>query len=236
MKTLLPVAMAALLSWPALAQTEVGFAGQWEGAISAPGHELKIIVDLAQNEKQVWTGTISIPEQNLKGFPLSDVSIAGAAAKFAMRGIPGNPAFDGKLASGGKSISGDFSQGGQTMPFHLTRAGEAKFEKSTPIQKEIEGTWEGTLDANGTMLRLVLKLANQAGGTATGTLVSVDQGGVEIPIAVVSQAGSSLNLLLPAIAGSYAGEVNKRATEITGRWTQGPNTFPLAFKRPAPAK
>jgi hypothetical protein len=60
-------------------------------------------------------------------------------------------------------------------------------------------------------------------------LTSIDQGGVEIPIAAVVQNGMQLKLLLPAIAGSYEGELKEG--QLTGTWSQGPGTFPLVFKR-----
>ena len=42
-------------------------------------------------------GTIWIPAQNLKGFPLSDITVAGTAVGFTMKGVPGGPAFAGTL-------------------------------------------------------------------------------------------------------------------------------------------
>ena len=110
--------------------------------------------------------------------------------------------------------------------------GDTKIEpppKSTPITKELEGSWEGALDVNGTTLRLVLKLASQADGLATGTLVSVDQGGAEVPIAAVVQNGAHLTLVVPAVAGKYDGDLSEG--QLTGTWTQGPRTWPLVLKR-----
>jgi hypothetical protein len=82
---------------------------------------------------------------------------------------------------------------------------------------------------NGTTLRLVAKLSNQADGTATGTLVSLDQGGAEIPIASVVQDGAHLKLLVPAVVGNYEGDL--KDGQLTGTWTQGPRTWPLVLKR-----
>jgi hypothetical protein len=78
-------------------------------------------------------------------------------------------------------------------------------------------------------LRLIVKLANKPGGPAARTLVSVDQGGVEVPIASIFQKGSRLMLALPTIAGSYDGELKDGV--LTGKWTQGSNASPLVFKK-----
>ena len=165
------------------AQSATGPSGHWEGAIEVPGQALGIELDLASKDG-AWKGTISIPAQSLKGFPLSDLTVAGTAVGFAIKGAPGDPRFAGTLSADGKAIAGDFTQGGGTLRFNVAWKGEAKFEeptKSTEITKDLEGAWEGAVEVQGTTLRLVAKLTNHPGG-ATGTLVSVDQGGVEIPI------------------------------------------------------
>ena len=217
----------------AAAQAATGPAGHWEGAIQVPGQELAIQVDLANKDADRWVGTIAIPAQNLKGFPLSDITVTGNAVAFAMKGVPGDPRFTGTLSADGKSMSGEFSQGGGRIPFTLAWKGEARYEeppKSTEITKELEGSWEGALDVQGTVLRLVLKLTNQA-GSATGTLISVDQGGIEIPLTSISQAGSQLKFTISTINASYVGDF--KDGELAGTWTQGPGSWPLVFKRPA---
>ena len=62
-------------------------------------------------------------------------------------------------------------------------------------------------------------------------LVSVDQGGVEIPISSITQTLSHLAFAISLINASYAGDL--KDGEIVGTWTQGPASLPLVFKRPA---
>jgi hypothetical protein len=207
-------------------------AGHWEGSIQVPGQELKIEVDLLAAADGKWTGTISIPAQNVTALPLSDVTVETSAISFAMKG-PGEPRFKGTISADAQSIAGDFTQGGGTLPFTLARKGEAHVEapvKNAEIGQEFEGTWEGALDVNGTTLRLTLKLSNVE-HSATGTLVSVDQGGVEIPIGSIVQTGTHVKLRVPTIAATYEGDL--KDAQMAGTWTQGPASFPLTFKRPA---
>ena len=228
-----PLLVALMLSIP---QPPAGPSGHWEGAIQVPGQELKIEIDLAPRGEK-WEGAIAIPAQGLKGFPLSAITVQGDSVSFALNGVPGDPRFKGTVSKDAKSLSGEFSQGGATIPFAVTRTGDAKFEplpKSTPITKDLEGSWEGSLDVNGTILRLRVKLSNGPDGVATGTMVSVDQGGVELPIAAVVQTGSHLKLVVQAIAGTYEGDL--KDGQLTGTWMQGLGTLPLVFKRPPQAK
>jgi hypothetical protein len=223
----------ALLGAPSWAAPAAGPAAHWKGAIQVPGQELQIEVDLAEKDGG-WTGTITIPAQNLKAFPLSGVEVQGPAVSFSMKGIPGEPAFKGRLSEDGASLAGDFTQGTGRLPFQLKRTGEAtiaEVPKSTPVAKELEGDWEGSLNAGGTVLRLKLKLQNHPEGGATGSVISVDQGGAEIAITSIVQTAQQLKLQLP-IGASYEGEL--KDGRLVGNWTQGAGPLPLAFARAKP--
>ena len=97
-------------------------AGHWEGHIEIPGQPIAVKVDLVIDESD-WRGTIDIPAQGAKGLPLSEIHVAeegeGMRVKFSIRGVPGNPTFDGTLQGG--VINGTFSQGGVTFGFRLSR-------------------------------------------------------------------------------------------------------------------
>ena len=229
--------VACLLCVPSAPAQPAAGAGHWQGSIAAPGQDLAIEVDLVQNSKGEWVGSINIPPQGLKGFPLSGVAVKGNSVTFAMKGVPGDPKFDGKLSTDGKGISGSFTQGEANLTFSLTRTGDAVIDapaKSTAITREMEGLWEGALDVNGKTLRLKLNLSNQPDGTATGIMISVDQGGGEIPITTITQTSSNLKLEVKTIDGSYEGGLTNGA--LIGHWTQRGATFPLTLKRPQEEK
>ncbi len=218
-------------SYAASAQSTAGAAGHWEGTVQTPGQPLAISVDLSPQPAGSWQGTITIPAQNVTGFALSAISVEGDRVTFSMKGVPGEPLFKGTLSKEPRSISGELSQGGATIPFTLAWKGEPNIEepaKSSAITKDFEGSWEGALTVQGTILRLVAKLANQA-GSGVGTIVSLDQGGVEIPVTTISQEGSHLHLIIGAIRASYDGDL--KDGQIDGTWAQGGQRFPLVFKR-----
>jgi hypothetical protein len=208
--------------------------GHWTGVLNTPTQPLDVDVDLKPGTPPAWVGTITIPAQNLKAFPLSSIAVEGTAVSFVMANIPGTPTFKGTLSADGATLSGDFAQGGGSVPFTMTRKGDAVITppaKSTTITKDLEGTWNGSLAAGGQTLRLTLKLASGA-EAATGSIVSVDQGGIEIPIATITQAGAHLTLALPTIGGSYVGDL--KDGKLIGTWSQGPGSLPLEFVRAAP--
>jgi len=87
--------------------------------------------------------------------------------------------------------------------------------------EDITGDWNGTLQANGVELRLVLHISQDADGNWKATLDSVDQGTNGIPVSSAKLNNSTLSLDVPAVQGTYEGKVNPEASEISGTWTQG---------------
>jgi hypothetical protein len=212
------------------AQAPADPSGHWEGSVQAPGLELQFEVDMAKNSQGVIGGTIGIPQQQLKGLPLLEVKVAGTVVSFhARRDQP----FDGWLAPDGQSMSGDYSIEGFTVPFRMTRTGDARIEApltSPRIAADLEGTWNAIGDVNGRPVRLTLTMTNHPDGTATGRVVNLNDGGLELPIAI-AQKDSSVTLEVRVVASSFSGVLNSDRTELAGTWTQGPATLPLTFRR-----
>jgi hypothetical protein len=230
---------AALVLVPASslrAQTAVDPSGHWEGTIQAPNMPVKVDIDLAKNGKGELAGTFGEPAQGVKGLPLSTVAVDGGSVRFVVKGGPDPATFQGKLSADGASMSGDVAQAGYSIPFTLTRTGDARFApvpKNPPIGKELEGTWNGALDLGEKPMRLILKMSNQPDGTASGTIVSPDGSGVEVPVAI-TQKGSNLTIDVVSVGASFAGAVNAAGTELTGTWTQGTISLPLTLRLAKP--
>jgi hypothetical protein len=225
---------ALFLSSPSsvLAQSAADPAGHWQGAIEAPGRSVAFEVDLGKNAKGEMAGTLSIPGQKLKGLPLAKVAVDGLSVTFYARS---DQPLRGVLSDDGATMSGDFFVGGASVPFALTRVGAAKIEapaKSAAVTRELEGTWNGTLDDQGAHLRLVLTMSNQPDGTAIGRIVNLDEGGLELPV-VITQKASSVTLDSTVVESSFSGTLNEAGTELAGTFTQGPFVAPLTFRRAA---
>lgn len=202
--------------------------GHWEGSIKTPDMEVKIELDLMKD-----AGTINIPGQGLNGLALSNFTGEGSSVSFQIKGAPGERKFSGVLSADAKSISGDFTQEGYTMPFRIAWMGEARPEarvKNAPIGKEMEGTWSGAMGVDGKQKRMILRLSNQPDGAAAGSIFSVEEG-LEVPIAVITQKDSSLRLDLKAVSGVYSGDLSADRTELAGTFTQGSLVVPLTFRK-----
>ncbi|HEV3196286.1 MAG TPA: hypothetical protein VGZ73_00220 [Bryobacteraceae bacterium] len=218
-----------------LAQPASKPGGRWQGKIQIPDHELGITVDLDRNSKGVWIGSMSVTGSTSVDVPLNNLSIEGTAVRFAAN-LPERASFEGHLSADGSSLSGTASNANGEAPFQLTRSGEAKVQVPPPssaLPKELEGAWEGTIAVGGKVRRVGLKLSPAADGTAMATLIAVDHGNFEIPVATVTIQDRQVQLNAPAISGSYRG-TRSGSGDIAGEWTEGPDRLPLTFKHLAP--
>jgi dipeptidyl aminopeptidase/acylaminoacyl peptidase len=96
--------------------------------------------------------------------------------------------------------------------------------------KGFEGSWQGTLEAGGTKLRLVLTVTKSDAGAYAGKVDSLDQGAT-IPIDIITVNGDAVRLEVKSPAIVFEGTLNKERTELTGTFTQGDQKLPLSFKR-----
>ena len=209
--------------------------GHWEGTVDVPGMPIAIEVDLTKNAAGALSGTFGQPAQSVRGLPLTTVTADGRTVTFVLKAGPEHSTFKGTLSEDGKTMEGTLDQAGRTMTFKVSRTGDAKVmaaPKSAPIAKELEGTWDGTIDAGARQMRVILKMANQADGTATGSIASPDGSGLEIPIGMTVK-DKTLTVDVPSIGGSFVGTLNAEGTQLAGTWTQAAGSAPLVFKKAA---
>ena len=130
-------------------------------------------------------------------------------------------------------MSGVFASQFGPAPFKLTRKGDAHFDeppRNPAIGKEFEGTWTGSLEVD-TGFRIVLKMANQADGSSSAVVTSVDEGGLEIP-AASKQEGTKLTLTLPMVGSTFTGDINTAGSELVGIYTTPRGlALPLTLKK-----
>jgi hypothetical protein len=172
---------------------------------------------------------MNIPRERIEGLPLS-LSMEGSVIKFAARA---DQPLAGVLSNDGQTISGDYQVAGFVLPFTLRRTGEPRVAlppASAPIDKALEGTWTGALSSGGASLRVVLTLLNQPDGTATGTMVVVDQGNLRLPV-TFRQEGSGVTIDIKAVGATFSGTLSGEGAELSGTYQQGSITAPLAFQR-----
>ena len=230
----------ALLFLPArspAAQSLADPSGHFEGSIQAPDMEVAIGIDLFKNSHGQMAATFAQPSDGITALPFATVDVNSQTVRLVLRSGSGGGTFQGTLSADGKTLSGDFvtAEGGYVVPFNLTRTGDARIPsapKSAAIGKELEGTWNGTLEVTGKQMRLSVNLTNQSDGTSAGTVISQDGSNVEVPVAIVQKA-AEVTLDVPSVNASIVVTLNPAGTELTGHYVQGGLSLPLTLHRMA---
>jgi hypothetical protein len=210
------------------AQSSIDPSGHWKGTIEVPNNPTTFEIDLARTGKAELTGTFTASDA--LRVPLLKVTLEGQHLSFSGRS---DQPFQAELVGNGTSMSGTATVSGFSLPFSMTRTGDASLEAQPTfpaVTKELAGVWRGTLAAVGRDLRLLMTIRNQEDGTATGRLISVDDGGMTLYI-VVSQQGSSITAESRGIVSAFVGTLNSAGTELMGTWSQRGMSLPLSFTR-----
>lgn len=112
----------------------------------------------------------------------------------------------------------------------LASAAAQSTAPSAPADDRFVGTWQGTLRTSAQALRMGLEVLRAENGSLGGYLVSVDQGAVRLPIALVLR-GDTLTAVVTSASATFTAAL--AGDSLVGRWTQGATTLPLAMGRVA---
>ena len=97
--------------------------------------------------------------------------------------------------------------------------------------KDIEGIWQGTLNAPGLELTIVFKISQQPDGHLTATIDSPDQSSFAIPVDEITFENGNLRLESKCIQGIFDGKIKEDGSTIDGQWEQEGGRLPLIVQR-----
>ncbi|HKV11448.1 MAG TPA: hypothetical protein VJ725_25110 [Thermoanaerobaculia bacterium] len=199
--------------------------GHWEGAIQLPQAELQIAVDLQQDASGTWKGSIDIPAQKAENLPLEPITVNGQTVNFAIKGLPGNPTFEGKLE--GTEIKGTFTQA-PPLPFSLARGADA-------TATDASGAWKGAIQLPQGPLEVTINLA-QTNGQWGGLIDIPAQQAQNLMLDPVAVDGQNVKFTIKGVPGNPTFTGTLAGNEIKGDFTQGaPTPFRLSRGTAQPA-
>lgn len=94
-----------------------------------------------------------------------------------------------------------------------------------------EELWQGTLNAGGASLRLILHVVKSADGSLSGQLDIPDQATNSIPLNSITQMDRTLRFEIKPMGVVYEGTIDQDQSAIVGKWTGGAGALDVTFKR-----
>jgi hypothetical protein len=218
---------------------QTGPDGHWEGSFTVNNREVGVSLDLAKNEKSEWIASMGVPSGNATGMVVMDVAVNGKSVKFVavefqMATFDLTLGPDGRMKGTMSSPQGPMSAQG-SVPVELKRTGEAKVElipASPAVSKELEGDWEGLLQApNGMSFPLVFHFKNQPDKTVAATMDSPGRNAMAMPLDNVKQTGQKVEFGLKIAGISLQGSLNKEGTELALQMIHEADSTPLTLRK-----
>lgn len=148
-----------------------------QGTLAAGGAELRLVFHFTPDAEGGFTATLDSPDQGARGIPVASVALADSSLKVDFPQIMAS--YEGKVNAGVTAITGSLSQGGMAFPLNLSRPPAPSTVKRVPKPGDIDGDWEGALNAGG------------YSGTIDAALATID--------GTWTQAGNSLPFVLKRV-------------------------------------
>ena len=208
-----------------------------------PGAPQRVVLDLAPDAAQRWTGSMILPGRGVKGAPLADLRVDDGGLRFSFAsafGMPSGTAPEATLkpqADG--ALAGEWRQAGHAAPLRLVRTGTAQVDpapRGTAISAALEGTWIGRYELGGVPRDVTLTLANGPQGTAGGELVIVGKRTTRLTVDRVEQGREYISVVSSEAGFRIEGRWATADGRIDGQMSQGPFEAPLTLRRSAGAR
>jgi hypothetical protein len=191
--------------------------------------KLRLALHVKKDDKGGLKAKFDSVDQGAMGIPVSSVSFSDGVLKFAMDDIMAS--YEGKLDAGRNLIRGTWSQSTASGTLDFARAKpRAEAKPRTPKPSDIDGDREGSLEAGGQSLRVVLHITSYEDGL-TVKFDSLDQKIAGAPVTTIQRDGTKLKFEMKQFAGTFEGTIDKELKTINGEWSQGGGSLPLTLKR-----
>jgi hypothetical protein len=214
--------------------------GYWKGTLKVENTTLRVDLKIAERADGTFRVTGDSPDQGGSDIEATAVTYHRPTLKVEFGGIMGS--YEGTVDESDRVIAGNFVSNGHTLPLNLERAKpetaaaldpaiEAQKDYSHTSPNDLPGHWQGTLDVKqaGVKLRLAVNIAKLLDGKFSCTMISLDQGGAEIPASTIQYVPPNVHLEWSGIGGSFHGKLENG--KITGAWRQGGGALPLVLER-----
>jgi hypothetical protein len=112
--------LAGLVVAATFAANAQDIAGDWQGTPLAGGVELRLVLHITKNDDGTFKATLdSVDQPGGNGIPVSSISLKDSKLSLGLAAV--HATYEGEVATGGKTISGSWTQGA-ALPLEFKRA------------------------------------------------------------------------------------------------------------------
>jgi hypothetical protein len=244
MKKIISLLAATVLMWSAVAfgaATTNDLTGNWNGTLEVGSIKLRVVFKITSAGGGGLTAKMDSIDQGARDIPVDAVTVKDKTLRMEVKSV--NGVYEGTLDGAGMKATGQWTQGPQSLPLTLEkrRGTDSAFEAeklssadqaaNKQAALKVAGTWDGALATGAATLRLRLKISKSSTGAATGTMDSLDQGAMGIPLSAITLKDGTVRFEARGIGGVYEGKLASDDSTLKGQWQQGGQTLSLDFKK-----
>lgn len=94
--------------------------GNWRGTLDTGMANLRLRLNITKTAGDAATGTMDSLDQGANGIPLSAITLKDGKVRFEVRGVGG--VYEGTLGADGATVTGEWQQGGGSLPLEFKKA------------------------------------------------------------------------------------------------------------------
>jgi pimeloyl-ACP methyl ester carboxylesterase len=190
----------------------------WYGELKTGARNFRFVITTEPDSDK---GNLQSLDEGARDFELTEVVVTKDAFRFTL--LVTKAQYSGIPSEDGKRVEGQWSQSGAQFDLDLTQVAE-------PPKEELQAYWTGKLDAM--LQKLDVAFRERKDGTVLFDSLTQKTGGF---VASKKVDGTHIVFEVPAVRGTFTGEMNAEGTEIVGKWKQGLIPLNLTLTKSEPA-
>ncbi len=214
---------AAAASGPTLAQATPDIVGEWHGYAAVATGDQMMALTITRGADGALAGEFENRDVAPgRRAPVSE--IVAANGRLTFRIAPLNITYEAAWDEAARQWRGTISRG--ATPLSFSRG----LPPAKPRIEGLDGLWEATVEANGTRLRQVLRIASGEWGT-NGVLDSPDQYVSNIVMTGLAREGRVVRFSIARGAGQFEGLLSEDGDELAGVFKAAGQESPISYRR-----
>ncbi len=224
MKIVVSLAILLLTTCSVFAQDSTE---SWDGTLDVKVAKLRLKLELTPDDKDGWTGKMLSIDQGNAEMPLNAISRDDDSISFQVKQL--SVKYEGKIDADNGTITGTFTQAGQSFPLEFKKGEKAK--PTTHIQ-----TWDGILKAGGKEFDFQFRVFQDEDEKMTAKLDSFSERIFGLSCDVTHGEDGTVTVEIPITRAVFTGKFSDDMQTIDGKWKQGGGEFDLILTRVALGK
>lgn len=126
------VSAAAVCLLAGCLAAQSGGEGVWVGTLETGGPKLKVVMHIIKDASGGYSTKLDSPDQGAFGIPVTKTTVTADGVKLELTDL--SAGFEGTLSMDGKTLVGNWSQGGGTLPLTMTRTTEEAVKQKPAVK------------------------------------------------------------------------------------------------------